>query len=286
MRLPMVALLALVSCSTLSLEAELHALIASHGEATVAISVRDAGFSLDINSNRVFHAASTMKVPVMIELFRRQNQGKLSMDSTLVVENSFKSIVDGTFYSIEDDSDDTIYQRLGERMTMRQLLHQMMTVSSNLATNLLIDTLSADSVRKTAARLGAPTMNVLRGVEDLKAFDRKLNNTTTSRDLAELLYRLMKGDAVSPEADRAMIEVMAKSVFDSMIPAGLPEGTRVVNKTGWITAIHHDAAIVYPAGQTPYVMVVLTEGLEDQGRSAALGADIARTVHAALRDGT
>ena len=283
MRLLIPGMLLLASCSEPTLESRLGSITARYDGATVAISIRDGDLALDLGADRPFHAASTMKVPVMIELFRQHENGWLSLDSTLEVRNSFRSIVDGSLYSIEDDSDEDIYRRIGERMTMRELMRRMMTVSSNLATNLLIEEVSADSVRQTAARLGAPSMNVLRGVEDIKAFERKLSNTTTSRDLAVLLYRLMAAEAVSPAADSTMLEIMAMNVFNDMIPAGLPEDARIVNKTGWITAIHHDAAVVYPRGQHPYVLVILTEGLEDKGQSSALGAEIARTVHEALR---
>ncbi len=283
MRLLLPGMLLLASCSEPTLDARLSSIIARHEGAVVAVSIRDRDFALDLGADRPFHAASTMKVPVMIELFRRHESGLLSLDSTVLVRNSFRSIVDSSLYSIEDDSDKDIYQQLGERMTMRDLMHRMMTVSSNLATNLLIEELSPEAVRRTAAALGAPTMNVLRGVEDIKAFERNLSNTTTSRDLAELLYRLMVQEAVSPDADSAMLEVMAMNVFNDMIPAGLPEDVRVVNKTGWITAVHHDAAIVYPPRLDPYVLVILTEGLEDNRQSSALGAEIARAVHEVLR---
>lgn len=283
MRLLLPGMLLLASCSEPTLESRLNSIIARYDSATVAVSIRDGDLALDVQGDRPFHAASTMKVPVMIELFRRHESGLLSLDSTLQVKNAFRSIVDGSLYSIKDDSDQEIYQRIGERMTLRELMRRMMTVSSNLATNLLIEEVSADSVRQTASRLGAPSMNVLRGVEDLKAFERKLSNTTTSRDLAALLYKLTVGEAVSPAADSAMLEIMAMNVFNDMIPAGLPEDARVVNKTGWITAVHHDAAVVYPHRQRPYVLVILTEGLEDERQSSALGAEIARTVHAALR---
>lgn len=237
----------------------------------------------DCNAERLYHAASTMKVPVMIEVYRQAEAGRFALDDSLLVENAFRSIVDGSPYSIEDDSDDAIYEALGTRMAIRDLVYNMITVSSNLATNLLIDFVSADSVQATAERLGIRHMRVLRGVEDIKAFRQGLNNTATAADLATLLDALRQGEAVSPEADCAMVGVLLDQRFNDMIPAGLPEGVRAAHKTGWITGIHHDAAIVYPEQRPPYVLVVLTEGIEDEAISARLGAAIARTVHAALR---
>ena len=268
-----------------TLQDSLEALIAQHPEATVAVAVRDSqtGTTLDILGDRSFHAASTMKVPVMIEVYRQAEAGRFALDDSLLVKNDFRSIVDGSAFSIEDDSDDAIYERLGQQMSVRDLVYQMITVSSNLATNLLIDFISADSVQATSERLGTTTMRVLRGVEDIKAYQQGLSNSATATDLATLLDALRRGAAVSPEADSAMVAVLLDQQFNEMIPAGLPADTRVAHKTGWITEIHHDAAIVYPAQGEPYVLVILTEGIVEEKASAALGAAITRLVHQALR---
>lgn len=276
---------ALMPVTPATLQDSLEALIAQHPEATVAVAVRDpqTGTTLDILGDRSFHAASTMKVPVMIEIYRQAELGRFSLDDSLTVKNDFRSIVDGSGFSIEDDSDDAIYERLGQEMSIRDLVYQMITVSSNLATNLLIDYISADSVQATSERLGTTMMQVLRGVEDIKAFRQGLSNTTTATDLATLLDALRRGEAVSYEGDSAMVEVLHEQQFNEMIPAGLPADARVAHKTGWITKIHHDTALVYPAHGEPYVLVILTEGIPEQNDSAALGAEIARLVHQALR---
>lgn len=285
-------LLTLVSaCSSgrPDMETTLHEILARYPEATVGISVRDlgSGTSFDYNAGRVFHAASTMKVPVMIEVFRQAEEGKYSLDDSLLVTNEFRSIVDGSPYTLDtsDDSDAEVYAMAGSRVPIRWLVERMITVSSNLATNILIDFVGADSVQSTIERLGTTTMHVYRGVEDLKAFDLGLNNTATAEDLAVLMQRLAQGTAVSSTADSAMVEVLLRQQFRSIIPAGLPDDVRVAHKTGSITKIHHDAAIVYPPNRSPYVLVVLTEGIEDGERSAQLGAEIAAAMHASLTGG-
>ncbi|MEM1127408.1 MAG: serine hydrolase [Bacteroidota bacterium] len=268
-----------------TLEAAVEARMAEQPGATVAVAVRDAhtGTTWALRGDRSFHAASTMKVPVMIEVYRQAEAGRLALTDSLAVVNQFRSIVDGSTYAIVDDSDDAIYTRLGTPMAVEDLVHAMITVSSNLATNLLIDTLAADTIQATAERLGVRTMRVLRGVEDLKAFRQGLSNTATANDLATLLAALRDGHAVSPQSDAAMVHTLKAQRFNTMIPQGLPLGTEVAHKTGWITEIHHDAAIVYPRDQPPYVLVILTEGIADETVSAQLGADVARLVHAALR---
>ena len=267
------------------LTGKIDAIVAEYPEAVVSVAVRDSttGVRYDREPARPYHAASTMKVPVLIEVFRQAEAGRLSLDDSLRVRNEFRSIVDGSPFSIEDDSYDGLYGRLGSLVPVRELAEYMITWSSNLATNLLIQAVGADSVQATSERLGTSVLKTLRGVEDLKAFEAGLNNTTTAEDLALLLEALAEGRAVSPSADRAMIEMLLRQEFNDMIPAGLPEGVLVAHKTGNITRIHHDAAVVYPPESGPYVLVILIEGLEQQEVSAALGSRIARSVHETIR---
>jgi len=261
------------------LRARIEKLIDSSG-AEVAVVVRSiqGKDEIAIDADKPFHAASTMKVPVMIELYRQAEAGRLSLDEPLAIRNAFHSIVDGSVYqlSVGDDSDAEVYKNVGKTMTLRELCDAMITVSSNFAANLLIERLGVENIRTTVSRLGADGMNVLRGVEDQKAFDKGLNNTTTARGLAVLMQKLAAGQAVSPTADAQMTAILERQTFNDAIPAGLPPGTRVAHKTGTITKIHHDAAIVY--GARPYVLVVLVRGIEDQKQSAALIAAISREV--------
>src|SRR5262249_20699359 len=150
-----------------------------------------------------------------------------------------------------DDSDKEIYSAVGKTLTLRQLCEAMIVSSSNFAANLLIDKLGPARIQHTVEALGADGMRVLRGVEDQKAFDKGLNNTTTARGLLILLDKLANGRAVDARADAEMVAILEKQKFNDGIPAGLPAGIAVAHKTGTITRIHHDAGIVYAA--RPYV---------------------------------
>jgi len=267
-----------------SLRAEIEARIAKDPGAFVGVAYADLGSddTLFINADTSFHAASTMKVPVMIELFRRADSGSFRMNQGLLMVNQFASIVDGSPYSLDvgSDSDSTLYRRIGQRVRVDSLLRLMITRSSNFATNTLIALVGADEVTRGMRALGAQRIQVLRGVEDQKAFDKGMNNTTTARDLEIILRAIEEGKAGTPEATRAMRDILLAQEFNDRIPAGLPPGVPVAHKTGDITAVLHDAAIVYPPGRKPYVLVVLTRGLRDEKRAAKLVADISALVYA------
>ena len=256
--------------------------IASEPGAIVAVSYRDlhTGESLDIAADTVFHAASTMKIPVMIEVLKRAQAGAFSLDQEILLVNQFASLADGSPFSLSaaDDGDSILYSKVGDRVTVRELLRRMITRSSNLATNQLIELVGAANVTETAHNLGARHLSVLRGVEDQKAFDKGMINTTTSADLATLLEAIEKGTVLSSSSSSEMREILLAQEFNEKIPAGLPPGTRVAHKTGEITAVSHDAAVVYPPGRKPYVLVVLTKGIRESKASGTLIADISRIV--------
>lgn len=265
-----------------ALHARITERIAAVPGSTVGVVFREVGggAAVFVNPDSVFHAASTMKVPVMIEYFRALDARRVRRDQDLLLGTEFRSIVDGSPYTLgaDVDSDSSVFDRVGQRVPLHWLVERMIVRSSNLATNTLIDVLDARRVDATARRLGATTMKVLRGVEDGKAFAQGLNNVTSARDLATLLEAIELGKAASKASCREMIDILAAQEFNELIPAGVPVGTKVAHKTGWITGVTHDAALVYPPGRKPYLLVVLTKGIPDRAVANALVADISRMV--------
>lgn len=251
-------------------------------DAFVGVAWRDlaTGRTLDVHGDSVFHAASTMKVPVMIELMRQVDRGALSLDQEILLVNRFASIADGSPYTLDagDDSDSSAYALVGRRVAVRELMRRMIVRSSNLATNALIALADPVRVTATAASLGAsPRTRVLRGVEDGVAYRRGLNNVVTANDLAVLLAAIEQRRAASPASCAEMRRILLAQELDAgSIPAGVPPGTPVAHKSGQITATLHDAAIVYPPGRAPYVLVVLTRGIPDEPLAARTIADVSR----------
>jgi len=268
-----------------SLGSALQQRIAQVKGASVAVVYQDLGDPKDavfLEADRSFHAASTMKVPVMVEFFRQVDAGKLSLDQPITLVNQFRSIVDGSPYSLDakEDEDAALYERLGKPVPARELIQRMITRSSNLATNSVIALVDAKRATQTLRTLGAQQMTVLRGVEDGKAYQQGLNNTATARDLSTLLAAIEQGKAASASSTEAMRAILLAQELNDEIPAGLPPGTRVAHKTGQITGVLHDAAIVYPPGRAPYILVVLTSGIPDDKVARSLIVDLSRSVYA------
>jgi beta-lactamase class A len=252
------------------------------GDVAVAFyNLSDLSDSLLINADEEFHAASTMKVPVMIELFKQQKEGKLDLNDSVLLKNEFKSIVDSSLYSMDigDDSDDVIYGKIGTVVTLNDLIYPMITVSSNLATNVLIELVGAKNVTATMRDLGANKIEVLRGVEDQKAYDLGLSNSTTAKDLL-MIMKAVDENTAGTEADcEQMIAIMKDQQFNEIIPFYLPKEVTVAHKTGSITGVHHDAGIVYLPDGRSYALVLLSKNLEDFDIGTEQLAGISKSVY-------
>ncbi len=253
-------------------------------EGSVAVAFYNLSNPADnllINENEKFHAASTMKVPVMIELFKQAKQGKIDLNDSILLKNEFKSIVDGSFYSMDvnDDSDDVVYDQIGKKITLQDLMYSMITVSSNLATNVLIELVDAEKVTATMKNLGAQNIEVLRGVEDQKAYDQGLSNSTTAKDLMLIMKAIANDSAGTSEDCEAMIAVLKGQEFNDVIPLYLPKDVKVAHKTGFITGIHHDAAIIFLPDDRSYVLVLLSKDLQDFDKGTEQLASISKTIY-------
>lgn len=251
------------------------------GVFAVAFTDLSSGKQLFINEKEVYHAASTMKTPVMIEVYRQAARRKFSLKDSVVLKNEFTSIVDSSSYALNptDDSELELYKHLGEKRTIHDLVYQMITASSNLATNIIVEKVGATNVTATMRSYGAEDIQVLRGVEDQKAYDKGLNNTTTAYDLMLIFEKIAKGKAVNKKASASMIRILLDQEFNSIIPAQLPKDVKVAHKTGFITGLHHDSGIVLLPDGRKYVLVLLSKNLEDEDSAVKAMADVSLMIY-------
>jgi beta-lactamase class A len=248
---------------------QLEAFLANQPNKTISVAVFDfaTGQELLINPDEPYHPASTFKVHVMMEVFHQAEQGLFSLDDCIPITNSFTSIADGGKFSLleEDDAETTLYPRIGEEESIRELTRLMIVRSSNLATNILMEKIGAKSVNDFVLALGIPGVSVVRGVYDMAASQLDMNNRATARGLTQTMKLIAEGSVVSKEASEKMIEIMLGQEFNESIPALLPSSVRVAHKTGWTGDVYHDTGIVYPEGthRKPYAISIMTRGFAE-----------------------
>jgi beta-lactamase class A len=274
-----------VAASEVSLYRNVLKMKRAHGLVDLGISFYDAETTIQwsYNADHYFHAASTMKLAVLLGVFRQVDRGELALDAPVHVRNRFTSIVNQEPFMLDlgRDADPDVYGHLGKTLTVRELSYWMITKSSNLATNLLVDVIGIQTVQLALDELEIDGVRVLRGVEDQRAFAAGLNNEVTANGLLKLLRLVADGKAYSQQACDEMLEIMLDQQYRSGIPAGLPKAARVAHKTGNISTIHHDAGIVYLDDRKPYALVILTQFTADTGRGTAV-AEVSRDIYNAL----
>ncbi|HSP34249.1 MAG TPA: serine hydrolase [Thermoanaerobaculia bacterium] len=270
------ALLLVAGCATTTPQS-VDAIIQQQRGKTIAVAVYDVrdGRMLLRDEHESFHAASTMKVPVMMAVYDAAARGELRLDQPVQVHNEFTSIYDGSKFSCDphEDSDKEVYTWIGRAMPLDTLVRHMIDRSSNLATDDVIELVGAANVMSIMTRIGADEVHVLRGVEDQKAFDHAMNNTTSAYGLM-MVYRAI---VASPDA-KPMLDVLSAQEFNSGIPAGVPPGTRVAHKTGNITNFAHDSGVGSRPDGSAYILVVLTRGYPKTKDANKVIAEISRAV--------
>src|SRR5438034_9837649 len=241
---------------------ELERLTAESKARASAVALHDlqSGLRFSLRGERWFHAASTIKVAVLLAVFRAADEGRLHLDDSLHVRNRFISAADGSPFRLSPDSDamPELYQLVGRTAKISTLAEGMIAASSNLATNLLLDFVGVEYARKVLRDAQVDGVELRRGVEDHAAHDRGINNEVTADGLVRLLSAV-RGDFLRNESKEQAIRILLEQRFNSMIPAGLPAHAAVAHKTGEISTACHDMGIVYLPEREPYIAVILTE---------------------------
>lgn len=267
------------------LDEELERLAVDSKARAIAVALHDleTGLRFSRQGDRWFHAASTIKVAVLLAVFRAADEGRLRVDDSLHVRNHFMSAADGSPFHLNRDSDamPELYKRIGRVAKISELAEGMIVASSNLATNLLIDYLTVEYARNVLRDAQAGGVELRRGVEDHAAHETGMNNEATADGLLALLSAL-RGDFLSTKSKEQAIRILLEQRFDSMIPAGLPPHAVVAHKTGEISTACHDIGIVYLPERDPYLAVILTEFSSDQNGRRETVAAISEAIYRAI----
>ena len=263
--------------SPIELQARFAELQAKSGAQALGVSISDmeTGAEFGYHADRWFHAASTIKVAILVGVYGAIHRGELLPQSRVHVRNRFLSAFDGSPYQVrlDRDANEDIHREIGRTLRVSELADAMITTSSNLATNLLLDLVGLDVLQRTVDGFGLHGIDLRRGVEDEKAFEAGISNRVTANGLVGLLRLIGDEHAFSPSLSRQMLDVLLGQQFNSGIPAGLPRSAKVAHKTGEISTIAHDAGLVYLPGRKPYALAVLTEWEPSAtGRSATIAA--------------
>jgi len=255
----------------------------SAGAEAVAVAVYD--FEHDIawtmHGERWFHAASTIKVPVLLGVYDAIEHGRLQPYSRVHVRNRFMSVVDDRSFAVAAgrDANTEVHAAVGKTMTVHELAEHMIVTSSNLATNLLIDLIGIENIRTTLRSLSLTGIDLQRCVEDDAAWRANINNRITAEGYGQALRLIAERQAISPAASDAMLEILHDQRFRGGIPAGVPDAARVANKTGEMSTVAHDGGIVYLDGRKPYVVVILTQWRAEAENRRHMIASISRAVY-------
>lgn len=234
-------------------------------------------------SDETHDAASTMKLAVLVAAYRLADAGRLDLDASVPVHDEFASADGRSRFRVDsaDDGDDLPWQRLGESVPLRWLLQRMIVRSSNLATDLVLEQVGYGAVAEAWRVCGATRSVVERPINDYPAGGEGKRNTVTAADLAAVIGAVALDRAAAPASCVAMRATLAANEYNPDIPAGLPAGTWVGHKNGWVDGIRHDAALVAPDATEPYVLVVCTSSELSDDDACAL---VARVAAASYRD--
>src|SRR6476646_5324771 len=260
------------------------------GAKAIAVALHDSetGFELHYHADRWFHAASTIKVPILLGVFAAIDRGELLPHSRVHVRNRFLSVIENIPFRVESgrDSNSAVHNAIGKMMRVDELAYHMITTSSNLATNLLLGVIGPEAVNRTLKDLDVDDgIELKRGVEDELAFDKGISNMVTADGLLRILVLLSEGKAFSPALSRRMMDILHGQEFNQGIPARLPKGTRVAHTTGEISTVAHDPGVIYLPKRKPYALVILTEwDPTTSGRSRTI-ATISHVIFQALTKG-
>ena len=258
---------------------EVLARVEGKGDFSVWLGGPDGSPAVTVDADHVHYSASTMKLPVAIALMRAVETAALDLDQPVAVHDEFASAVAGERFGVRREEDDApaTWDHLGSTASLRWLAEQMITLSSNLATNLVLELVGVAAADQALAdAVGAGRASVIRrGIDDRPGQRAGISNVMTATDFAAVLVAVGNDTAASAGSCAVLRDLLAANEWNDQIPAGLPDGVRVEHKNGWDTGIRHDGGIVRPDDAPPFVLSVFTTSELGDDEAQRLIADVA-----------
>ncbi|WP_405058133.1 class A beta-lactamase-related serine hydrolase [Kribbella sp. NBC_01505] len=237
------------------------------GEFGVWLGRADGTAVFEHRSGRTHYSASTMKLPVAMAMLRKIEAGELTLDQPVAVHNDFASAAGGRFgVNPDEDEAPATWTKLGAKVPLGWLATEMITLSSNLATDLVLEQVGLEASNAVLAEYGDGASAIRRGIDDRAAQAAGISNEMSPAGLAGVLVAV---------DNQYLLDLLAGNQWNGEIPAQLPPGTRVEHKNGWDVRIRHDGGIVRPPDADPFVLVVCTTSDLPDVRAQQLIADIA-----------
>ncbi|MCL4425088.1 MAG: class A beta-lactamase-related serine hydrolase [Firmicutes bacterium] len=224
------------------------------GKPAVAIKNLTSGESYFYNAEEIYPAASVIKLPLLVGLFKKAEEGLLSLRQRHPLVQAEKDLVGTIGSGILQDLEN------GLEPTVADLAMLAISVSDNIATNMLIDLVGMDYVNQTMGSLGFQATRMITKIGNYAAMAQGHDNKINAREMVTLLERLYHGEVINPSVSEGILRILKRQKF-SHIAALLPLGTEVASKSGSLKGIRHDVGLVY-LPQGAFAMAVLTRELE------------------------
>ncbi|PIG95481.1 serine hydrolase [Gloeocapsopsis sp. IPPAS B-1203] len=228
----------------------------------------DTGGYLDVNGNTTFAAASMIKVPLLVAFFQDVDAGKIRLDESLTLK---KELIGG-------GSGDMQYKPLETKFTALETATKMIVISDNTATNLLIERMGGvAALNERFLSWGLTATQIRNLLPDLEG-----TNTTSPKDLAHLMALVNEGDLMSMRSRDRMLDIMQRTVTNTLLPRGLGEGATIAHKTGDIGSLVGDVGLVDMPNGKRYIAVAMVKRPHNDGRAQELIRQISRAAYQEL----
>jgi len=214
----------------------------------------EGSFGYGVRPDEQFFTASVIKVPIMVAVYRKVDEGKLSFSQQVEIKDEDWAAGAGWLQ----------WEKAGTRQTVGDLLLLMMTQSDNVATNALVRTVGGpEHINEVARSMGAEDTLLYQKVSSERGAVPAIDNRSTPRDMATMMQKIAQGKAASEKSCGYMIDLMHENRLDWWLDAGLPAGVDAANKAGWLYRVYDEAGIVEHDGHRYAVAIMTKHGSAD-----------------------